>query len=115
MRSVVRSGAVSAAAAAASIAPYIVGTPSKTVTLSRAMTSSALAGSKRGIIVSAAPAWKAVFMPQVMPKTWKSGRQPMTTSSPSRWMSVSVVASWLVWRLSHVSSAPLGRPVVPEV
>ena len=38
-----------------SIAPYIVGTPSKIVTWSRAMTSSALPGSKRGMRVSVAP------------------------------------------------------------
>ena len=38
-----------------SIALYIVGTPANSVTLSRSMISSALAGSKRGMNVSVAP------------------------------------------------------------
>ena len=55
---------------------YIVGTPSKTVTLSRSMISSAFAGSKRGISVRQAPAATAALSPQVCPKEWNSGRRP---------------------------------------
>ncbi len=54
--------------AALSIAWYIVGTPSNTVTLSRSMISSALAGSKRGISVRQAPVATAALSPHVCPK-----------------------------------------------
>ena len=53
---------------ALSIAWYIVGTPSSTVTWSRAMISSALTGSKRGISVRHAPCATAALSPQVCPK-----------------------------------------------
>ncbi len=53
---------------ALSIAWYIVGTPSSTVTWSRAMISSAFAGSKRGISVRQAPVATAALSPQVWPK-----------------------------------------------
>ena len=51
-----------------SIAWYIVGTPSSTVTASRSMISSAFAGSKRGISVRHAPCAIAALSPQVCPK-----------------------------------------------
>ena len=63
------------------MAAYMVGTPSKIVTLSRSMISSALPASNRGSRVSVPPPATAAFSPQVRPKTWNSGRQPMTTSS----------------------------------
>ena len=74
---------VSAASASGwlSIAAYIVGTPWKIVTWSRPTTSSAFAGSNRGIRVRVQPRRTLVLSPQVRPKTWKSGRQPMMTSS----------------------------------
>ena len=53
---------------ALSIAWYIVGTPSSTVTRSRAMISSALTGSKRGISVRHAPCATAALSPHVCPK-----------------------------------------------
>src|SRR5215204_7181158 len=59
----------------------IVGTPSKTVTLSRSTTDSAFDPSKRGISVSSEPRRTAVLRPQVSPNTWNRGRQPMITSS----------------------------------
>ncbi len=97
------------------IAAYIVGTPCMIVTRSFSMTSMAAAGSKRGISASDAPAIVAALSPTTRPKTWKSGRHPMTTSSG--------VISWITeaerwalrWTLRWVSSAPFGRPVVPEV
>ena len=45
------------------------------------MTDSALPPSKRGISVRQEPRSTAAFSPQVSPKTWNSGRQPMITSS----------------------------------
>src|SRR5919112_2195347 len=72
-----------------SMALYIVGTPWKIVTLSRSMISSALSGSKRGNIVTAAPTLTALFIVQVWPKEWNSGSAPRSTScspiSPSFW------------------------------
>ena len=103
------------ASSTCSIPAYIVGTPSKTVTLSRPTTSSALAASKRGMRVRQAPLATAALSPQVRPKQWNSGRQPMTTSSSDSSTRVSAVVRALVIMLSWVSSAPLGWPVVPEV
>ena len=51
-----------------SSAPYIVGTPSKTVHASRSRISSALPGSKRGSSVTHAPPQTAAFIVQVCPK-----------------------------------------------
>jgi hypothetical protein len=93
----------------------IVGTPSKTVTLSRSITCRALAPSNRGMSVSIEPLRTAVLRPQVSPKTWNRGRQPMITSSAVFSMSVSAVVRQLPARLAWVSSAPLGCPVVPDV
>ena len=97
------------------IAAYIVGTPWKIVTASRPSTSMALAGSKRGIRVSVEPRSTEVLRPQVRPKTWKSGRQPMITSSSVICMISLADTSALRCRLTCVSSAPLGLPVVPLV
>ncbi len=94
---------------------YIVGTPSKTVTLSRPMTSRAFVASKRGTSVRQAPLSTAALSPQVRPKQWKSGRQPITTSSSLSSTRVSALTAALVIMLAWVSSAPFGWPVVPEV
>ena len=98
-----------------SIAAYIVGTPSKIVTWSRSMICRALPGSNLGSRVSVPPPATVAFSPQVSPKTWNSGRQPIITSSgpaveQGRAVSVALRASpaWVSW-------APFGRPVVPEV
>ena len=98
-----------------SIAWYIVGTPWKTVTLSRSMISSALAGSKRGIIVRHAPTATAAFRPHVCPKEWNSGSAPSRTSSSRLARACARTSSQFLRRLACVSSAPLGVPVVPDV
>ena len=98
-----------------SIAWYIVGTPWKTVTLSRSMISSAFAGSKRGIIDRHAPTETAPLSPHVCPKEWNSGSAPSRTSSSVASASVRAEISQFLRRLACVSSAPLGAPVVPEV
>ena len=100
---------------ALSIATYMVGTPSKTVTRSRSITFSAVAASKRGIRVMQAPASTAVFSPQVWPKAWNMGRQPMITSSGLRSSRLVAVTEALARMFAWVSWAPLGVPVVPEV
>ena len=97
------------------IAAYIVGTPCMIVTCSFSMTSIAAAGSKRGMRASEAPAMVAALRPTTRPKTWNSGRQPMMTSSGVICWMTSAERSALRWMLRWVSSAPLGRPVVPEV
>ena len=97
-----------------SIAAYIVGTPSNTLTRSRSMISSALPGSKRGIRLRQAPARIAAFRPQVWPKEWKSGSAPSTTE-PSSMSVKSAKAATLRARFACVSSAPFGVPVVPDV
>ena len=91
-----------------SIAAYMVGTPSKIVTASRSMMSSALAGSNLGSSVSVPAAATVAFSPQVRPKTWNSGRQPITTSSLLFFSSVRAVSSALRTRPAWVSSAPFG-------
>ncbi len=97
-----------------SIAEYIVGTPSNTVTRSRSMISSAWVGSKRAISDSIAPDATAAFIAQVWPNAWNSGSAPRTTSSECR-PSRSIATCTLRPRLSCVSSAPFGFPVVPDV
>ena len=93
----------------------MVGTPSKIVTASRWMMSSALAPSNLGSSVSVPAAATVAFSPQVSPKTWNSGRQPITTSSGLFSSRVRAVSSALRVRPAWVSSAPFGLPVVPEV
>ena len=97
------------------MAAYMVGTPSKIATASRSMMSSALAGSNLGSSVSVPAEATVAFSPQVRPKTWNSGRQPITTSSALFFSSVRAVSSALRTRPAWVSSAPFGWPVVPEV
>ena len=94
---------------------YIVGTPSKIVTWSRWMISSALPASKRGIMVRQAPTFIAALSPQVWPKEWNSGRAPSRTSRSVPSNSVRTDTSQFLYRLSCVSSAPFGVPVVPDV
>ena len=93
----------------------MVGTPSNTVTRSRSITCSAAAGLNLGISVRQAPDTTAAFSPQVCPKLWNSGRQPITTSSGPRSSSVVAVTEAFFRMLACVSSAPFGVPVVPEV
>ena len=104
----------SAARRSFSIAAYIVGTPSNTVTRSRSMISSALPGSKRGSRVSTPPTAIVALSAQVWPKEWNNGSAPSMTarsSIPKRPTTTSTLRS----RFSCVSSAPFGVPVVPDV
>ena len=112
-----RSVEVSAVSAesAWSIALYIVGTPWKIVTRSRAMISSAFSGSKRGSIVTVAPLSTLEFIVHVCPNEWNSGSAPRRTSSLESLARVLPVAAQLRPRFAWVSSAPFGLPVVPEV
>ena len=105
----------SSAPSAWSMPAYIVGTPSNTVTSSRATIVSALSASKRGSRVRHAPVRIEALRPQVRPKTWKRGRHPITTSFSVSSTSVSALSAALVLMLRWVSSAPLGWPVVPDV
>ena len=98
-----------------SIAWYIVGTPSRIVTWSRAMISSAFTGSKRGISVRHAPWAMEALSPHVCPNEWNSGSAPRTTSSSETSISVFAVTLQFRIRFSCVSSAPFGVPVVPLV
>ena len=55
-----------------------------------------------------------VFSPQVWPKAWNMGRQPMITSS-GLFQQASGRHRGVARRLAWVSCAPFGVPVVPEV
>ena len=105
---------VSTSARWLSIAAYIVGTPSNTVTRSRAMISSARPASKRGRRVNRPPTAIVAFSAHVWPKAWKSGSAPSATIVSSKPNSATE-ASTLCVRLPCVSSAPFGVPVVPDV
>ncbi len=98
-----------------SMALYMVGTPSKIVTLSRSMICSALPASNLGSRVRVPPPTTEAFSPQVSPKTWNSGRQPITTSSAELCSRVCAVSVALRASPAWVSWAPFGRPVVPDV
>ena len=99
----------------ASIALYIVGTPWKIVMPSRAMISSALSGSNRGIIEIIARLQMPAFSVHVWPKLWNSGSAPSSLSSSVISPSVDAATVQFLYRLAWVSSAPLGLPVVPDV
>ncbi len=92
----------------------MVGTPAKVVARSRSMTSSTLSASKRGTRVIIARQMKVMFMIELSPKMWKSGNTARATPSglaSTSSMPVRAAAT----RFACVSSAPLGRPVVPDV
>jgi hypothetical protein len=93
----------------------MVGTPWKIVTRSRSRISSALPGSKRGIIDRVEPVYTEQFSEQVCPKEWNSGRAPSRTSSEAISARVPAAISTLRRRFEWVSSAPFGLPVVPDV
>ena len=64
--------------------------------------------SNRDTRVRHAPAFTAALSPQVCPKEWNSGRQPMMTSSGRPRAGRSRSPTTLRCRLAWVSSAPLG-------
>jgi hypothetical protein len=95
-----------APAASASSAAYMEGTPTRTVTPA--------SHSKRGDSTSRAPAAAAAFSVHVWPNACASGRAPSTASSGPKPNSSAVVRALCI-RFACVSSAPFGRPVVPDV
>ena len=86
----------SSAPSACSMPAYMVGTPSKMVTSSRATIVRALSGSKRGSRVRQDPLSTDALSPQVRPKTWKRGRHPITTSFSESSTNVSAVVAAFV-------------------
>ncbi len=81
---------------------------------SAATVSKKASGSKRGWRVTAAPICRAGTVWMLRPPTWNIGSTVSTRScgvSSNRAMALSAFAATAAW----VSSAPLGRPVVPEV
>ena len=90
----------------------IVGTPAVACLPPRP---NALRGSKRASNDSDAPTPIAAFSVHVWPNEWNSGKPPKITSSGPSWSSSLRVTSAFAVRLPCVSSAPFGRPVVPDV
>jgi len=72
-------------------------------------------GSNLGCSTSVAPTRNAVFIPTFWPKTWNRGSTPMTTSVVSNGLLSNALLSTFIVMLRWLSSAPLGRPVVPLV
>lgn len=92
----------------------MVGTAAKPTTRSRAMASNTHAGSNLGTKTIVPPLKNVGMLTSPRPVTWNSGAMHNTTSEPS----TSVCASWFMVlnvRLPWLSTAPLGRPVVPLV
>src|SRR3954453_16274437 len=96
-------------------AEYMVGTPANDVTLSRAMSSSALPGSKRGRSVSRPRARMATFMTEFMPKTWNSGRVARATKSGPASARSRATAAPPGGLLCVEGGAREGRPGIDEV
>ncbi len=94
---------------------YIVGTPWKTVTPSRTISSMAASPLNRASSTSVPPSRKVPFIPTVWPNVWNSGRHPSTTSSWRASFASKTLTVAFMTRLRWVSSAPLGWPVVPLV
>jgi hypothetical protein len=105
---------VSGHAGWARIAWIVVGTSTVRVGLSRAIAASVASGAKRRWITTVAPSWSAGVVWMLSPPTWKNGNTVRMRSSPvmpCRW--------WLMAALqpsaSCRSTAPFGRPGVPDV
>ena len=113
MRSCVKS-CESAPSAAWSIAFHIVGTPAMIVRRSRRRRASIAAGSNRASSDSDPPPVNVAIMTEAWPKTWNSGSPvPVRSSVEPRLQSAPI--SPPDSRFPTVSSAPFGRPVVPDV
>ena len=92
----------------------MVGTPSKMVIRSRWIAASAAAGVNRGTSDMVQPNRTQMSRMLDSPNTWNSGRAVITTSSGCTSNRRPGISAFMYsWR--WVSSAPLGRPVVPEV
>jgi hypothetical protein len=86
-------------------------------TRSFSMKSSTLKGSNSRATTPLAP-FSSPTRPQPLPPIWATGMATRLTSSGPHWFQA--IGSWAALRrrasrLSWVSIAPLGRPVVPEV
>ncbi len=110
----------------------MAGTPPKVVTPSRSMSSSARLGSQRCIMTSLPPASTLLTRMEWQPVAWNRGTDSSMTLGPSAAalpapsedaaaacrparMATKNRLMGLVQMLRWVPSAPLGRPVVPEV
>src|SRR4029077_7087336 len=100
---------------APSIAVYMAGGPSKTVTRSAATIFHALLASKLGSSASVAPDEIAGPRPYAIPNAWNNGKQLSTTSSGPMLSRLRAMTAWLLTRVVWVSWAPLGTPVVRDV
>ena len=103
-----------ARAAAASSAVSIVGTPPMTVPRYLSVSSSARPGSKRAMTTWVPSVWTSPRVISPHPATWKYGIG-LTRTSPARRPMASAASRALLVRPRWVSTAALGRPVVPEV
>ena len=104
-----------------------VGTPTKAVTRSASMRRSAVSGSQRCIMTSLNFMPKQESITGTHPVTWNSGTMrmkdganppPLSGSLPFRavWMVVPAQKAIRAWVTARwVDTAPLGKPVVPEV
>ena len=94
---------------------HIEGTPRNTSADSRCISASASSASKRGISAMHAPVESAGLSTPARPKMWLNGAAPNTTSSAPSCSSGPARKAAVARRPPWVSSAPFGRPVVPDV
>ena len=107
------SAIVGSCSASRAIRWYIVGTPKSIVAPPRSAAAAA-AGSKRPRWRSSPPRRSGPSTPIARPCTWNSGSPWVSTSSPVH-AQASASASRLEATLRRGSTAPFGRPVVPDV
>ena len=96
------------------IAWMVAGTSTVSVGRSRSIASSVGPGAKRACSVTVAPNCSAGVVWMLSPPTWKIGSTVSTWSSAVMSCMCWLIAA-LVSNASWRSTAPLGRPVVPEV
>jgi hypothetical protein len=92
----------------------VEGTSTVSVGRSSSIAASVASAAKRGWIVTVAPAWRAGMVWMLSPPTWKKG------SAESTWsFAVNACMSCAITPLNRIafwlSTAPFGRPVVPDV
>ena len=96
------------------IASSIVGTAKKEVTRCCSITASVSAGSNRRTTTAHPPPSRAGLTVPLRPPMWNSGARARVRSACAK----SIPMDWLTAfhvMLPWVSTAPLGRPVVPDV
>ncbi len=98
----------------ASIASSWAGTSTVSVMRSRSMASKVASGSNLGCSVTVQPACSAGKVWMLSPPTWNSGSVVRTMSPASSWCMSTLLAA-LQASACRLSSAPLGRPVEPDV